>query len=116
VISNGELRKSGIGLKTFYNPIVSTVAKFPSAVAKVSFSAQQVSKEMQGVEITGVVMWSVNRLDDGPYRFYKYAGQDIETANDNLKLVSESIVRNTVANHTIAGRQERSGCAPGLDN
>jgi hypothetical protein len=85
-------------------------------VAKVSFSAQQVSKEMQGVEITGVVMWSVNRLDDGPYRFYKYAGQDIETANDNLKLVSESIVRNTVANHTIAGTHERSGCAPGLDN
>jgi hypothetical protein len=102
VIEHGELKKAGIGLKTFTSPLTQTTAKFPSSVQKVVFSAQQTSKEMQGVEITAVLMWTVNRLDDGPYRFYKYAGgQSIEAANDTLRLVSESILRNVVANHTI---------------
>jgi uncharacterized membrane protein YqiK len=103
VIENGELKRAGIGLKTFYSPLTQTLAKFPSSVQKVTFSAEQVSKEMQGVAITSVMMWTVNRLDDGPYRFFKYAGgQSIETANDTLRLVAESILRNVVANHTIS--------------
>jgi len=85
VIKDGELIRSGIGLKTWYNFMSSTVAKFPSSVSRVTFSANQTSQEMQGIEITGVVMWSVNRLEDGPYRFYKYAGQDIQAANENLR-------------------------------
>ena len=89
-------------MKTLINPFSESVAKFSSSVTKVHFRAEQVTKEMQGIEISGVVMWSVKRDEDGPFRFYKYAGQDIDAACDNLRMVTESIVRNTVANSTIS--------------
>lgn len=102
VIENGEMKKAGIGMKTFYNPMSTTVATFPSSVTKVQFSAEQISKEMQGVRISGVVMWSVNREDDGPFKFYKYSGDGTDNVSENLRLVSESIVRNLVANTSIS--------------
>ncbi|GMI32855.1 hypothetical protein TrCOL_g9907 [Triparma columacea] len=101
VIRDGKMTKCGVGLRTHVNPFKDTVAKFPSSVRKVTFSAQQVSKEIQGIEITGVVLWSVHRSEDGPFKFFKYAGNEGDAANDNLKMVAESIVRNTVANHSI---------------
>jgi regulator of protease activity HflC (stomatin/prohibitin superfamily) len=101
VIKDGSVIKCGIGMKTRVNPFTDTVAKFPSGIRKLEFSANQVSKEMQGIQITGVVMYSINRFDEGPFKYYKYAGQDEVAAKDNLRLLSEGIVRNTVANHTI---------------
>ena len=101
VIRDGKLKQCGIGLQTFVNPFYDSVAKFPSSVRKVHFSAQQVSKEIQGIEITGVVLWSVHREEDGPFKYFKYSGSDAEMANENLRMVAESIVRNTVANHSI---------------
>ena len=40
---------------------------FPSFLRKVSFKAEQVSKEMQGVEITGTIVWAIYNQGDGAY-------------------------------------------------
>jgi hypothetical protein len=45
IIRNNKLVESGVGLATMRGPF-DTVARFPSKVNKISFSAQQVTKEM----------------------------------------------------------------------
>jgi len=39
---------------------------------KVEFFANNVSKEMQGLEVRGFAIWTVNRAEDGPFKCYKY--------------------------------------------
>ena len=60
IIRDGQLLKAGIGMKTFIG-LSDTVVKFPSKVEKVTFSANNVTQEMQGVSITGFAFWSVFR-------------------------------------------------------
>lgn len=81
VLRDGKLARSGIGLKTLVMPNESVV-KFPSAIQRVEFSAKNVTREMQGVQIEGVAFWSVNRNDDGPFKCYKYmyGGADANTS------------------------------------
>lgn len=98
LIENGKLVKAGIGLKCFVWP-TQTVVKFPSNIERIKFSARNVTKEMQGLEVEGFAIWSVNREEDGPFKCYKYTqGGD---ANENVKTMCESIVRNQIANSTL---------------
>lgn len=50
---------------------------FPSLLNKVNFSAQQVTLEMQGVEVTGMIVWTINRVGEGPFTCYKAFGRDL---------------------------------------
>lgn len=100
VIKNGELKKSGIGLKTLVWPGESVV-KFPSAVERVEFSAKNVTREMLGVEVEGVAFWSVNRQGQGPFNCYKYMHGSGGDANSSVRTVCESIVRNEMANCSL---------------
>lgn len=98
VINDGKLKQSGVGLKVLAGP-ADTIVKFPSRVEKVYFSANNVTKEMQGVIITGFAFWSVHRESDGPLKCYKYMqGGD---ANDSVRALSESVLRNLIANSTL---------------
>ena len=56
LIKDGKLRKGAVGI-TVFRGIGESVVKFPSLLNKVTFSAQQVSKEMQGVELSGFIIW-----------------------------------------------------------
>jgi len=58
VIRNGELVKSGIGLSGFRG-YFDQVVKFPSDVHKVQFNTEQVTQEMQGLEVTGMIVWGI---------------------------------------------------------
>lgn len=49
-----------------------TMLKYPSKINKVSFSAMQVTREMQGVEICGFAIYQVNRVGDNPLKYYKF--------------------------------------------
>lgn len=99
MIRDGKLIKSGIGLKAFLG-LTDSFVKFPSKVERVTFTANNVTKEMQGVIITGFVFWSVFREGDGPFRCYKYMeGGD---ANRNVNAICESVLRNLIANSTLA--------------
>ena len=48
IIRDGKLIKAGVGLKTFIG-LTDSYVKFPSKVNKIYFSANNVTKEMQGV-------------------------------------------------------------------
>ena len=105
IVRNGKLMECGVGISG-YAKFSDTVVKFPSKINKVKFTAQQVTKEIQGVEISGVIIWSVYREKDGPFKAFKYLGEDIKannpkTANQNLVEMANAIVRHRIANSTI---------------
>ncbi len=57
---------------------------------KVVFSTEQVTKEMQGVKVSGMIVWTILRTDDGPANAFKYLGEELssgnpQTANANLQ-------------------------------
>lgn len=99
VIKNGEQKKAAVGLKTFVMPNESVV-RFPSVIQRVEFKAMNITKEMQGVSIEGYAFWQVYREKDGPFRCYKY--MQGYGANDNVKTLCESIVRNELANSHLS--------------
>lgn len=105
VIRNGRLVKCGVGLSS-YVQYGDKVVCFPSKINRVRFVAQQVTKEIQGLEISGVIIWSVYRDKEGPFKAYKYLGEDLKsqepaTANSYLVEMSNAIVRHRIANSTI---------------
>ena len=105
VIRNGELVKSGIGLACWVMPGDQTI-KFPSLINKLTFKAQQVSAEMQGVNVTGMLIWSVHRESDGPFKCYKSFGEDLNKktptmANEQLECMAVSIIRDRIANLSL---------------
>jgi flotillin len=105
VIRNGQLIHYGVGI-SFNKRWGDKIVKFPSKIHRVNFSAQQVTQEKQGIEISGVIIWEVFRLKDGPLKAYRNLGEDIAKqeptcANDVLREMSSSIVRHRIANSTI---------------
>ena len=61
---------------------------------------------MQGVMVEGMIVWSVRRDHDGPFKAYQNLGEDLtsgnpKTANDNLTSMANAIVRSAIANATI---------------
>jgi len=104
VIHQGKMVKAGIGLLTFRG-WGQQVVRFPSSIQRLQFRAQQVTKEMQGIEVSGFVNWVVYREDQGPWKAYQNL-EDLESgesqqANDNIARLAESIIRHRVANSTI---------------
>jgi len=98
IIRDGKMVKAGVGLKTFLG-LTDSFVKFPSKVSQVQFSANNVTKEMQGVDIQGFAFWSVYRDEDGHFRCYKYMqGGD---PNHNVKAMCESVLRNLIANSSL---------------
>ena len=105
IMNNGKLKATGIGLAILKGPY-DQVAKFPARIFKASFSTENVTIEMQGVKVSGILVWSINRIGDGPFNAYKNLGPDLSTenpehANDTLVSMSSAIVRNCIANSTI---------------
>ena len=107
VIRNGEMKSAGIGKQAFcgWNTQIVT---FPSTIHKVQFKAQQVTKEMQGIEVSGFVVWVIYREDEGPFKAYKHldglgtGSGESPQASENIARMAESIIRHQVANSTIA--------------
>ncbi len=105
VIKNGKMKSAGIGLQAFRGWKMQVVT-FPSAIQQMAFRAQQVTREMQGIEVSGFVVWTVLREGDGPFRAYKYleglsdSGKS-PAASENIARMAESIIRHQVANSTI---------------
>lgn len=105
VIRNGKVICSGVGASCYLG-FNDQVVKFPSKINRLSFSAQQITDEKQGVQVDGVLVWAINRENDGPGRAYKFLGDDLtsqvpHTANETLKDMSNSIVRHRIANSSI---------------
>lgn len=104
ILNNGTLKQKGIGLSCFRGPF-DQVATFPAKVHQVNFTTEQVTNEMQGVSVSGMIVWSINRNGDGPFKAYQNLGEDLstgnpKTANANLISMSEAIVRTAIAHST----------------
>lgn len=105
VIRNGELVKCAVGLNSWIMPGDAAV-KFPSQLNKLHFTAEQVTSEMQGVEVKGMLVWTVHREADGPFKCYKAFGEDLKRkdpieANSQLQNMAVSIIRDRIANLSI---------------
>ena len=105
IIRDGKMVTAGVGLNCFKWPFDS-VAKFPSSVKEVAFSAEQVTTEMQGVNVSATLAWTIFREGDGPFRAYKTHGSDLSrqkptVANSKIVTLAQSIVREVIANNTI---------------
>ena len=105
IMRNGKMVKAGIGLKTFKGPF-DQVAKYPARVHRVQFSTEQITKEMQGVRVSGMLVWTILNTGEGPFTAFKNLGEDLntarpQTAKDALISMSSAIVRNCIANSTI---------------
>lgn len=105
ILRNGKPIRMGIGISgwAWWND---TVVRFPSQINKVSFSMDQVTTENQGVRISGVLLWSIYREEEGPFLAFQKLGEDLNTgnpakANDDLRDTTFSLLREKVANSTI---------------
>lgn len=105
IIRDGKQIAAGVGLNCFRWPLDS-VAKFPSSVKEVEFNAEQVTTEMQGINVAATLAWTIYREDDGPFRAYKTHGRELSNqkpyqANAKLISMAQSVVREVIANNTI---------------
>lgn len=62
---------------------------------------------MQGIEVAGMVIWSVLRKGDGPMACYKSFGDDLKKptpviANGKIESMAVAIIRDRIANLTIS--------------
>jgi len=90
VIENGQQKTAGVGFARYCLPTQTTV-KFPSSLRRVFFEASNVTKEFQGIKVSGFVNWKVLRELDGPFRFYKYIQGS--SGDTNIRILCESLVR-----------------------
>ena len=103
ITRNGELQQAGIGLSCFRGPFDS-VAVFPSKLTKVEVRTQQVTQEMQGVQVNSMLEWTVDKLGNGPMKAFQnlaLASGNFSHANDTLRDLTSAIVRHQIANSTI---------------
>lgn len=61
---------------------------------------------MQGVQVKGMIIWSIFRDDDGPFRCFKNFGEDLcrsvpRVANEKIESIAVSIIRDRIANLTL---------------
>ena len=104
ILRNGEMKQAAVGLRTWRGPF-DQVATFPAKVYKVDFTTEQITSERQGIRVSGMLVWTVNRIGDGPFLAYKNLGDissgNPKTANDSLIAMSSAVVRSCIANSTI---------------
>lgn len=99
IIRNGAQKSAGIGLAC-YKSYWDSVAIFPARLNRVKFTASQVTKEMQGLDVSMLVVWTVLRTGDGPFKAYTNLNfnNDAADANSLIGKIASSIVRNRMAN------------------
>jgi flotillin len=105
VMNNGKMVSAGIGVGMVRGPF-DTVAVFPSRMVKVDIKANQVTKEMQGIEVAAMIEWTIDKDGEGPMKAYKNLGQDLSssnprTANQIISDMACSILRSAISNSTI---------------
>lgn len=114
IIKDGEMKLAGVGM-TAYRSLGAQAVKFSSNVHKVEWKAQEMTNQRAGVEVKGFALWTVYRPSkddpDGPFRAYKSIpglSEGRATAgNEYVKQLTESIIRDCVANMSIMDVMQR---------
>ena len=101
VFKNGNVVKEGRGFRFFCTPGMQYVI-IPGKVKNITFVADQISKENQGVEVSGFAIWKVGDPKKIYQHFdFKEESDTLEQVSNFLKDVVESAIRHMVANMTI---------------
>jgi hypothetical protein len=96
------MRKQGRGISFLKLPLIDRYFILPATTNSISFAADQITAENQGVEVSGFGIWKINATERTIMNFdFDAAGGAIEKIGDNLKDVVESAIRHHVANMTI---------------
>lgn len=101
VFKDGKIIKEGRGFRFFMTPSKQYVI-IPAVVNNIAFQADQITKENQGVEVTGFAIWKVGNPSK-IYHHFDFASNSnsLEQVNIFLKDVVESAIRHMVANMSI---------------
>jgi len=101
VFKKGNIVKEGRGFRFFCTPLIQYVI-IPGNVKNITFSADQISRENQGVEVSGFAIWKVGDPKKIYQNFdFKQENDTMEQVSAFLKDVVESAIRHMVANMTI---------------
>ena len=100
-LKDGKISQEGRGMNFFNWPNQQYVV-IPSIVSNIPFVADQITKENQGVEVSGFAIWKIG-TPSKIYLHFDFAAKEspVETINAFLKDVVESAIRHQVANMTI---------------
>lgn len=98
----GKTRRSGRGVSFFKLPFIDRYYLIPAAAQSVSFAADQITAENQGVEVAGFAVWKVGDPEKASARF-DFTDRDtaLDVIDGNIKNVVESAIRHQVANMTM---------------
>lgn len=98
----GRILHSGLGLSVFCLPWWDRCCVIPATANNISFLADQITQENQGVQIEGFAIWKVREPDKTYLHFdFSRADDPIARISAYLKDVVESAIRHQVANMTI---------------
>ncbi len=98
----GRLRHAGRGISAWKWPLIDRYYILPATTNSISFAADQITAENQGVEVSGFAMWKIS-APDRTITSFEFDGTNaaVEKIGVNLKDVVESAIRHQVANMTI---------------
>jgi len=98
----GKVRHQGRGISAWKWPLIDRYYILPATTNSISFAADQITAENQGVEVSGFAIWKINAPERTITSFdFEDAKAATEKIGANLKDVVESAIRHQVANMTI---------------
>lgn len=100
-IRGGKIIHKGLGSSVFVMPR-DRYCIIPSTASNIAFKADQITRENQGVEISGFAIWKISEPEK-IYLHFDFSSEQspIPQINDYLKDVVESAIRHQIANMTI---------------
>lgn len=98
----GRVLRQGLGMGSWMMPVIDRYILVPCTAQNLSFAADQITRENQGVEIAGFAVWKIARPDLTAQRFdFNDQQEPTRKIGAYLKDVVESAIRHLVANMTI---------------
>jgi regulator of protease activity HflC (stomatin/prohibitin superfamily) len=98
----GATRHAGRGISFFALPWLDDYYLIPSTSQSVSFAADQITAENQGVQVEGFAVWKIADPEKASTSFdFRENGVAVGVIGDHLRQVVESAIRHQVANMTM---------------
>ncbi len=98
----GRIKQKGRGISFFVLPVIDRYYLIPSTTHTISFIADQITAENQGVEVSGFALWKITEPERSSLSFdFSDAAGAVGRISESLKEVVESAIRHQVAKMTI---------------
>jgi len=106
----GRTRFLGRGVSVFTLPWIDRYWLIPSSVQSVSFCADQITAENQGVEISGFAIWNIQKPEKAVEAVdFNDPAKAVERIGGHLREVVESAIRHQVANLSLEDTLRKRG-------